>query len=193
VGDPRVVDQVEFFFDLGSPYAWLSAERIEDLCPEVIWSPVLLGGLFQRFDRGSWAQTELREGGISEIERRAREYGLPEPVWPDPWPSSYLFAMRVATFAAGEGLAREFALASFRDGFVRGIDQAIPAHVLDAAEAAGMERAAAAAAADDPGVKEALKTATARAGDLGVTGIPSFLVEGEVYWGDDRLDEAIRG
>lgn len=188
----------EFFFDLGSPYAWLSAERIDSLFEEAgleppTWRPVLLGGLFQRFDRGSWALTHRREGGISEIEERARSYGLPEPVWPDPWPDSYLFAMRVATFAEREGRLKEFALASFRDAFTRGIDQAIPAHVLDAAERAGIERAAAEEGAAEPEIKESLKAATSRAGDLGVTGVPSFLVDGVVYWGDDRLDEALRG
>ena len=72
-------------------------------------------------------ETDRREAGISEIERRAREYGLPEPVWPDPWPGSYLFAMRVATFAEREGRLK-FALA----GFSRrpsAVDLAIPEHV----------------------------------------------------------------
>ncbi|MCB0861827.1 MAG: DsbA family protein [Solirubrobacterales bacterium] len=188
----------EFFFDLGSPYAWLAAERIDVVFEQVgrglpVWRPVLLGGLFQRFGRGSWANTDLREGGISEIERRAREYGLPEPVWPDPWPGSYLFAMRVATWAEREGRLREFALTSFRNAFTRGIDQADPGHVLDAAVEAGLDRAATEAGAADPEIKDALKVATGRAGDLGVTGVPSFLVDGNVYWGDDQLELAVRG
>jgi len=196
VGHPRVTGPAEFFFDLGSPYAWLSAERIDSLFEEAglelpLWTPVLLGGLFQRFDRGSWAKTELREGGISEIERRAREYGLPEPIWPDPWPDSYLFAMRVATWAEREGRLREFTLASFRRAFTEGIDQAVPDHVLDSAEAAGLDRAATERGAADPEVKGALRSATERAGDLGVTGIPSVVVGETVFWGDDRLADAV--
>ena len=188
----------EFFFDLGSPYAWLSAERIDSLFESAgrelpVWRPVLLGGLFQRFGGGSWAKTDRREAGISEIERRAREYGLPEPVWPDPWPGSYLFAMRVATFAEREGRLKEFALASFRDAFRRGVDLAIPEHVLNVAGSVGLDPVLAGAAAATVEVKDALKQATRRAGDLGVTGVPSFLVDGEVYWGDDCLDEAVNG
>lgn len=104
-----MAERDEFFLDLGSPYAWLSAERVDRLFGESgretpLWRPVLLGGLFRRFDRGSWAKTERREAGVSEIERRAREYGLPEPVWPEPWPDSYLFAMRVATFWGDDAL-----------------------------------------------------------------------------------------
>lgn len=198
MGHPRLTGPAEFFFDLGSPYAWLAAERIDVVFEQVgrglpVWRPVLLGGLFQRFGRGSWANTDLREGGISEIERRAREYGLPEPVWPDPWPGSYLFAMRVATWAEREGRLREFALTSFRNAFTRGIDQADPGHVLDAAVEAGLDRAATEAGAADPEIKDALKVATGRAGDLGVTGVPSFLVDGNVYWGDDQLELAVRG
>lgn len=198
MGHPRLTGPAEFFFDLGSPYAWLAAERIDVVFEQAgrglpVWRPVLLGGLFQRFGRGSWANTDLREGGISEIERRAREYGLPEPVWPDPWPGSYLFAMRVATWAEREGRLREFALTSFRNAFTRGIDQADPGHVLDAAVEAGLDRAATEAGAADPEIKDALKVATGRAGDLGVTGVPSFLVDGNVYWGDDQLELAVRG
>lgn len=189
--------QGEFFFDLGSPYAWLAAERIDALFESKgrelpVWRPVLLGGLFQRFGRSSWAKTELRADGISEIERRASDYGLPKMVWPEPWPDSYLFAMRVATFAEKEGLLKQFALTSFRDGFTRGIDQANPENVLDAAASAGLDRASAALAAASPEIKQALKDATARAGDLNVTGIPSFLIDGSVVWGDDRLDRALQ-
>lgn len=191
-----VVDRSEFFLDLGSPYAWLSAERVDDVFRAAgreapVWRPVLLGGLFQRFDRGSWALTDRRGEGISEIERRAREYGLPEPVWPEPWPGSYLFAMRVATFADRLGKLREFALSSFRDAFTRGIDQAIPEHVLEAAARAGLDPVEAATAAADPSVKDELKRATGRAGDLGVKGIPSFVVDGRVHWGDDALEAAL--
>ncbi len=190
------LEQSEFFFDLGSPYAWLSAERVDSVFELAglegpVWRPILLGGLFQRFDRSSWARTERREDGISEIERRARQYGLPEPVWPDPWPDSYLFAMRVATYAEQEGRLKEFTLASFRDAFTGGIDQAVPKHVLAAAANAGLDPDAAERAAAEPKIKQALIDATRRAGDLGVTGVPSFRIGDEVFWGDDRLDQAI--
>ena len=65
---------MELFYDLGSPYAWLTAERIEG----ATWVPVLLGGIFRATGRASWAGTEAREPGMAEIERRARERGLSE-------------------------------------------------------------------------------------------------------------------
>jgi 2-hydroxychromene-2-carboxylate isomerase len=92
-----------FYYDLGSPYAYLSAERISGLFTEAEleqpeWQPILLGGLFGRFERGSWGETEGRAEGMAEIERRAAEYGLPPIAWPKPWPNNGLVAMRAATF-----------------------------------------------------------------------------------------------
>ncbi|MEJ7876764.1 MAG: hypothetical protein WKF62_08890, partial [Solirubrobacterales bacterium] len=108
-----------FYYDLGSPYAYLSAERIhlvfeEAGAPPPVWKPVLLGGLFARFDRGSWAETDAREEGMREVERRAAAYGLPPIRWPEGWPSNYLFAMRVATFATEIGRGVSLPLAAFR-------------------------------------------------------------------------------
>ena len=60
------------------------------------WVPVLLGGIFRNTGRMSWAQGPEREAGMAEVERRARERGLPELDWPQPWPGNTLFAMRAA-------------------------------------------------------------------------------------------------
>ena len=67
-----------------------------------VWQPILLGGLFKQLDRRSWAETEERAAGMAEVERRARERGLPPMRWPDPWPGNTLFAMRAATYAAAD-------------------------------------------------------------------------------------------
>lgn len=185
--------RVTFYFDLGSPYAYLSAERIADLLPEPVqWQPVLLGGLFKLGGRSSWAlgDYQRRQTGMAEIERRARGYGLPSISWPDPWPSDYLTAMRVATFAFNVGRGLEFTQRAFRDAFQRGRDLAVAEHALDAAAAAGLDRYAAEEAAEDLQVKHALREATDAAFELGVIGVPTLAVDGELFWGDDRLEEA---
>jgi 2-hydroxychromene-2-carboxylate isomerase len=191
LGDPRVT----FFFDLGSPYAYLAAERISGVfsergldAPE--WQPVLLGGLFKRFDRGSWANTPDREAGIAEVERRASDYGLPEIRWPDPFPGNTLIAMRAATFAKQTGRTVAFALAAFRQAFAAGKDLSDPDIVLLAAAACELHPNAMQKAVESAAVKEALRDATERAGDLGVKGVPSIVVGEEVFWGDDRLGDA---
>lgn len=185
----------QFFYDLGSPYAYLSAERIHSVfeeagAPAPAWRPVLLGGLFQRFERGSWARTDARDEGMREVERRAQAYGLPPIRWPDGWPGSYLFAMRVATFATEIGRGVSLPLAAFRQHFAAGRDLAEPDNVLIAAASAELHPRALTTAVERDSIKRALRDTTAAAGDAGVFGVPAVLVDGEVFWGDDRLTEA---
>jgi 2-hydroxychromene-2-carboxylate isomerase len=185
-----------FYFDLGSPYAYLAAERVNGLfaergleAPE--WQPILLGALFKRFERGSWAQTPERDAGIAEVERRAASYGLPELRWPDPFPGNTLVAMRAATFAKQTGRTVAFALAAFRQAFAAGRDLSDPENVLIAAAACELHPNAVRKAVESAGVKDALREATDTAGDLGVKGVPSVVVGGNVFWGDDRLEDAL--
>jgi len=185
-----------FYFDLGSPYAYLAAERVSGLFaaaeleqPE--WQPVLLGGLFARFDRGSWSQTPARDEGIAEVERRAAAYGLPPIAWPDPWPGNMMMAMRVATFAKQTGRTVSFSLAAFRQAFAAGRDLSDPDNVVIAGAACELHPRALLKAVQTDIVKNGLKEATAAAGDRGVEGVPALLVGEEVFWGDDRLEEGV--
>jgi 2-hydroxychromene-2-carboxylate isomerase len=185
-----------FFYDLGSPYAYLAAERISPLFAEAgleqpEWQPILLGGLFKRFGRGSWALTDEREAGIAEVERRAGSYGLPPIVWPDPFPGNTLFAMRAATYAKQGGRTVAFSLSAFRQAFAGGRDLSLEDNVVLAGAAAELHPRALLAGARADAVKRSLRDATERAGDLGVRGVPSVSVEGEVFWGDDRLEQAV--
>jgi 2-hydroxychromene-2-carboxylate isomerase len=177
-----------FAYDLGSPYAWLAAERIDE---DAEWLPVLLGGVFKSTGRSSWALTDSRAAGIAEIDRRARERGLPPLRWPSDWPSDYIAVMRAAVWAEQQGAQREFALAAFRIHFTHGRTLKDAANIAAAAEKAGLDPAAALAANDDQAIKDALRENTDRAIELGVRGVPSFVVGHHVIWGDDRFDEAV--
>jgi 2-hydroxychromene-2-carboxylate isomerase len=185
-----------FYFDLGSPYAYLTAERISGVFaaaglqqPE--WQPILLGGLFRAFDRDSWANGPGREEGMAEVERRAAAQGLAPIVWPEPWPGNTLFAMRVATFAKQTGRTVSFALAAFRQAFAAGRDLSEPDNVLIAAAACELHPRALLKAVETEAVKKALREATDRAAERGVFGVPSLVVGEEVFWGDDRVEEAV--
>jgi 2-hydroxychromene-2-carboxylate isomerase len=127
---------------------------------------------------------------MAEIERRARGYGLPPIVWPDPWPTDYLALMRVTTWAFGLGRGHEFATRAFRDAFERGREMSIEAHVLAVATEAGLDRREARDAIRDPDVKAALRDATEAAHALGALGVPTVAVGGQLFWGDDRLEDA---
>jgi 2-hydroxychromene-2-carboxylate isomerase len=187
------VPTATFYFDVGSPYAYLAAERVERVLPgDVRWQPVLLGGLFKLTGRSSWALGDYRrrEAGMAGIERRARGYGLPPILWPDPWPTDYLMAMRAVTWAFAAGRGHELAMRLFRDAFQQGRELSIEAHVLAGASAIGLDRGAVRDAMHDPAVKASLREATEAAYEIGVFGVPTLDVAGELFWGDDRLEQA---
>jgi 2-hydroxychromene-2-carboxylate isomerase len=181
------------YFDLGSPYAYLSVERAPRvLGEEHALQPVLLGAIFAHRGRGSWAHTAERDANVAEVERRARAYGL-ALTWPEGWPPNSLTAMRAATFAQQRGLTRELALAAYRAAFVAGEDLGELDVVLRAGKAAGLDPEELAAAVAAPSVKAALRSATEEAIAAGVRGVPSVRVGGDVLYGDDRLELAARG
>jgi 2-hydroxychromene-2-carboxylate isomerase len=192
---PEVSSQPVFYYDVGSPYAYLAAERVNALFIEALgeppeWRPVLLGALFKRFDRDSWANGPDRGAGMEEVERRASSYGLPPVRWPEPFPGNTLVAMRAATYAKELGRTVAFSLAAFRQAFAGGRDLSDPDNMVLAAAATELHPRAVIAAVERDSVKRALRDGTERAGDLGVRGVPSVVVDGEVFWGDDRLADA---
>lgn len=185
-----------FYLDVGSPFAYLAAERLDTLFPAdaIAWQPVSLGAIFKATGRSSWAlgDTERRRVGMAEVERRAAERGLPPVHWPDPWPGNYLLAMRAATYASQLGRGRDFLVQALRDGFQRGRDLSLPVHVLESAERIGLDPLEVERATADADVKLALRQTTDAALALGVFGVPTVAVDGELFWGDDRLEDAAR-
>jgi 2-hydroxychromene-2-carboxylate isomerase len=132
-----------------------------------------------------------RAAGMAQIERRTRDYGLPPMRWPDPWPADYLFAMRATTYAFGIGRGREFAMQAFRDAFQSAFELGAAENVMASARRIGLDAEAVRAGAEDPEVKRELRNATDEAYDLGVFGVPTIAIDQELFWGDDRLEDAV--
>jgi len=186
-----VTEQPVFYFDLGSPYAYLAAERVHKVLPVVpVWQPILLGGIWQESGGQSWAVTGEREAGMAEVERRAAAYGLMPVRWPDDWPTNTLKAMRAATFAASIGRAVAFSLAAFRQAFAGGKDLSDIDNVLIAAAACELHPNAVLKAIETQSVKDTLRAATEEAYERGVRGVPTIAVGDGLFYGDDRLEEA---
>jgi 2-hydroxychromene-2-carboxylate isomerase len=180
-----------FYFDLGSPYSYLAAERIHSVFDEPPeWQPILLGALFKLHGRDSWANGPGRDEGMREVERRAAEYGLPEIRWPQPWPGNMLAVMRAATYAKQIGKAVSFSLAAFRQAFAAGRDLGDPDTVMLAGAACELHPRALEKGVESRGVKDALRAATDDAAVRGVIGVPTVVVGDRAFWGDDRLGEA---
>ena len=182
---------VEFYFGAMSPYSWLAAERMGELLPGAKWRPVFAGGLFKANGRVSWGLTERRAAGLRDCEARAAAYGIGPIRWPDPWPTNDLLAARAMLAARRLGVLVPFALSAMRLSFRERIDLGRLAAVQRAGERVGLEPEELSAAVADPGLKDELRAATDDAVSLGVFGVPTFRVDGALFWGDDRLEEAV--
>ncbi len=192
-----------------SPYSWFAAERIEQLLPEAQWCGVLAGGLFKANGRVSWGLTPRRGEGIADCERRAAEHGLGPIHWPEPWPTSDLLIARAMVFAerarpssqpapathAATAQQRQqalktFALAAMRLVFLEGADVGEIESVLEVARRTGIDEQVLSDALAKQAVKDDLRRVTEEAVERGVFGVPTVLVGAELFWGDDRLEDA---
>jgi 2-hydroxychromene-2-carboxylate isomerase len=186
-----VMKSVLLYFDLGSPYAYLAVARAQAVFGRPVdLEPVLLGAIFKLRGSGSWSRTAERAAGIAEVQRRASSYGLPAVVWPEGWPLDGLRTMRAATWAKQKNTIDAFADAVFAHQFVNGRDLSGVDALAAVAEEVGLSGDELRAAVDSPAVKDELKSATARAWEHGVRGVPTVRVGQRLFYGDDQLEVA---
>jgi 2-hydroxychromene-2-carboxylate isomerase len=173
-----------------SPYSWFAAERIEQLLPHARWRPLFLGGMFKANGRVSWGLTDEREQGIADCDERAGTYGLGPIRWPEPWPTVDLLVARAMVYADTRQLLKSFALSAMRLAFLEGEDIGAPATVLEAGHRVGIDSSKLESAIGDPTIKQALRDVNDEAAAMGVFGVPTVVVGGDLFWGDDRLQDA---
>jgi 2-hydroxychromene-2-carboxylate isomerase len=195
------MDRTVFYYDFNSPYSYLAAERISGVFAEAgaeqpEWQPISYGHVIQAIGKTPWS---MQSGGpdprdLAEIQRRAAERGLPEVIYPKGWPvENYsLNPTRAAIYAKESGRVVSFSLAAFRQVFAGGRDMSDVENVLLAAAACELHPKAVLKGIETKSVKERLKRTTEEAIEVGVTGIPTVAVGGELFWGDDRLIEAAK-
>ncbi len=188
---------VEFWYEFGSTYSYLAAERVEGVARvmgvEVCWRPFLLGPIF---GAQGWASSPFNLFPLKganmwrDVERIAAKYHL---AWtrPTTLPRNGLVAARVALVGADEGWIANFTRAVFRANFVEDRDIGDPATIADIVARLGldpsvMERA------NTAENKARLKTQTDTAIALGIYGAPSFTVDKELFWGHDRMEQAFQ-
>lgn len=192
---------LEFWFEFASTYSYLSAMRIEAAAEaagvETRWRPFLLGPIFRSF---GWETSPFliypQKGSYMwrDMERRAARLGLPfrrpEPADEGIFPQNGLAAARVALVGLEAAWGRAFCRSVYHAQFAEGRDIADRELLKELARGAGADDAALETAMGDAN-KAALKAQTARAAELGIFGAPSFIVDGELFWGDDRLEDAL--
>lgn len=186
--------EVEFYFDVGSPAAYLAWTQLPRIAEEagagIVYKPFLLGGVFQA--TGNRSPMEVPAKGKymqADLERFAMRYGVPFRHNPH-FPINTLTLMRGAL-----GLQlrepqrmRPYVDAVFRAIWVDQKNMNDPATVGSVLQDAGFDPQQLLALAADPQVKEQLKAVTQEAVGRGVFGAPAFFVGGHFFWGQDRLD-----
>jgi 2-hydroxychromene-2-carboxylate isomerase len=185
--------QPVFYYDFNSPFAYLAAERVNHVLPVVPeWQPISFGHLLKHTGRTPWSLKEGREEDQREVERRAAERNLPEIRWIEGWPlhTMSMPALRAGIFAQQAGRAVAYSLAAFRQMFAGGKNLADVDNVLIAAAACELHPRAVLKGIETQSVKEGLKKATNEAIERGVEGIPTIAVGDQLFWGDDKLEDA---
>jgi 2-hydroxychromene-2-carboxylate isomerase len=189
---------IEFWFDFASPYARISAARIERLAaPRAVtlrWRPFLIGPLLASrpgnpspFQNAPPAQARYRR---RDIERLCAAEGLPL-TWPSTYPRGSLLATRIALIGVDRPWGAAFARAVFEASFAADRDIAVPAVLVPLLRDLGLPAEALIAEAATRPVKDRLRAQGEEAVARGLFGAPSFLVGDELFWGNDRLDQAI--
>lgn len=188
-------EPIEFWFDFSSPYSYLASELIDDLAAKhgrkVQWRPMLLGAAFQASGLPLLINVPLKgEYSKRDFDRSARFLGIPYK-FPPRFPLATLAAARGYYWLHGQDCAkaREFAHAVFRAYWVEGRDIGELPVVLEIVDALGIDRDAFAAAIATREIKDRLKQETDAAIAKGMFGAPYFIVDGEPFWGADRLPQ----
>ena len=192
------MSRLTFWYEFASTYSYLSAMRIAPMAAAagvtVDWKPFLLGPIFaaQGWSSSPFNIYEAKGRNMwRDMARRAEARGLPPVTRPDPFPQHSLLAARVATHGLTRGWGEDFTRAMFSAQFAQGRDLSTQG-VTGVLEGLGLDAPAALLAAKAPEVKESLRAASDAAMAHGLFGAPCFTTpDGELFWGDDRLEDAL--
>ena len=188
---------LDFWFEFASTYSYLSVSRLRTVADAagvtVRWQPFLLGPIFA--DQG-WRDSPFNlypaKGAYMwrDMERLCEGYGLPFRK-PSEFPRNGLLAARVACAGQGKAWLPDFVEAVYAANFARDRDIADPTFLAGVLDSVGASGEAVVEQAGTPAVKQRLREQTDRARELGVFGAPSFTVGEELFWGNDRMGDAI--
>jgi 2-hydroxychromene-2-carboxylate isomerase len=189
--------KLEFWFEFASTYSYLAASRIESVANAagvaLVWRPFLLGPIFAA---QGWRDSPFNlypaKGRYMwrDMERLCAGYGLPFKR-PSEFPRSGLLAARVACLAAEEPWLPEFVRVVYAANFGQDREIAAPEVISEILDVLGQDGAGLIERASAPESKQRLRDQTERARELGIFGAPSFVVGDELFWGNDRLGDAI--
>ena len=186
--------QVEFFFDFGSPAAYLAWTQLPNIAAAagatIVWRPMLLGGVFKAAGNASPISVAAKgKWMMADLARYAARYGVPLK-FPASFPVNTLALMRGALGMQMRQAADfdRYVSAIFQAIFARGLAMGDPAVVAGVLSAAGLDAAGFEALIGDPAVKQGLIANTEEAVARGAFGAPTMFVGDAMHFGQDRLD-----
>jgi 2-hydroxychromene-2-carboxylate isomerase len=195
---PAVPTPIEFYFDFSSPYGYIAAERIDAIAAaqgrEVLWRPILLGVVFKTTGMQALPGIPLKgQYAQRDFLRSARLYNLPF-TQPEAFPVSTVAATRAYYWLESRDVkkARDLALAIYRTYFARGVDISAPDTIAALGTELGLAPADLLAGLNEQAVKDRTRIEVEKAMARGVFGSPYIIVDGEPFWGADRLDQVER-
>ena len=184
---------IDFYFEFSSPYGYIASQLADDLGKragrEVVWRPFLLGPVFKATGQAPLVDIPMKgEYSKRDFVRSARYYGVPFRM-PSKFPIGTGAALRAFYWAHDRdpAQARAFAKALYQAFFSEDRDISAADVVVEVAKSAGIDGAALATALGEPAVKDRAKNEVDAALAKGVFGSPFFIVEGEPFWGNDRI------
>ena len=187
---------VDFWFEFASTYSYVAALRVEDVARSsavpLEWNPFLLGPIFRR---QGWSDSPFNLNPARgrymwrDVERLCAKHGLPFRR-PSEFPRNSLLAARVACVGLDEAWLPEFSRAVYRANFAEDRDIADADLLGGILRALGQDATEILARARSQENKDLLRRRTDAAWDLGIFGAPTFEVRGELFWGNDRLEDA---
>ena len=189
---------IDFYFEFASPYGYLASLRIDAIAAahdrEVTWRPIMLGAALKATGSAPNMLVPLKGTYLlRDVPRCARLLDV-QLALPPVMPMTSLAASRAFWWldAQDPDMAKGFAQAVYHAHWGEGRDLSAAEQVAEVGETLGLDRAELVAATQDPAVKAKLKAETDRSLERGAFGSPFIFVDGEPFWGADRLDQVER-
>ena len=189
--------EIEFWFSIGSTYTYLSVTRLKEVEQKFevkfSWQPFSVRKIMLEMDNVPFPPTKQVKADYMwrDIERRAQGYGFEAKV-PAPYPlNEFDLANRIAVIGMQEGWCSEYVIATYRRWFVAGLEPGSEPNVSESLREIDQDPERVLELAADETIAKAYLSQTEQARSKRIFGSPSFIVDGELFWGDDRLEDAV--
>jgi 2-hydroxychromene-2-carboxylate isomerase len=189
-------DAIDFWFSVGSTYTYLTVSRLPAVAKATgvrfDWRPFSVRSIMREQNNIPFVGKPVKTAYMwRDIERRAGLHGLPVKV-PVPYPlKEFDLAHQVALLGLAEGWGIDYIRASYRRWFVDGLELGVEPNLSKSLRDVGQDPARCVERASAKDIVERYDSETATAKAMGIFGSPTFAVGDELFWGDDRLDDAL--